>query len=80
MLHQCLNQQQLVYHLNRRFYDHFFSYNLRLILSELAHLVAILDQKHSKSQHYSDVYNYQKNLIAHIFLIHQVLLQRYTAI
>ena len=36
--------------------------------------------KRFKSQHYSDLHNYQKNLIAHMFLLHQVLLERYKAI
>ena len=38
------------------------------------------DPKDLKSEHYSDVHNYQKNLIAHIFLLHQVLLEIYEAI
>ena len=32
-----------------------------------------------KSQHYSDVYKYQKKLIANVFLLHQILLERYKA-
>ena len=39
-----------------------------------------MDQKDSKSQRYSNIYNYQKSLIAHISLLHQVLLERYKAI
>ena len=35
-----------------------------------------MDQNYSKSQHYMDFYNYQKNLIAHTFLLHQVFLER----
>ena len=42
-----------------------------------------MDQNDSKSQYYSDVHNYQKNLIAsswHIFPFDQVLLERYEVI
>ena len=35
--------------------------------------------KRSNSQCYSDVYNYQKNFIAHNFLLHQVFLGKYLA-
>ena len=39
-----------------------------------------MDQKDSKFQHHGDVYSHQDNFIAHIFLLHQVLLERYKAI
>ena len=34
MLDECLNYQELVSHLNGRFYNHFFSFSLRLILPD----------------------------------------------
>ena len=52
-------------------------FNLFLIIG----LVLIICNSGSKtfkiSQHYRDVDNYYKSLIAHIFLLHQVLLERY---
>ena len=57
MLDQYLNNQQLVYNLNRRFYNYFFSYTLRLILTKfqtfLTHLIIssfVFDQGFSVSQ------------------------------
>ena len=75
-----------------KIYDPFFSYNLRLILSEFLNFFNSLNNSFNlflmigfvlincNSQRYKDVYNYQKNLTAHIFLLHQMLLERCKAI
>ena len=36
--------------------------------------------KRFESQHYREVHNYERNFIAHIFILHQVLLERCKAI
>ena len=57
-------------------------FNLFLIVG-LVLITCNFGSKHSKSQYYSCVHNYQKNLIVssqHNFLLHQALLEIYEAI
>ena len=63
----------------------FFSFSLRLLVKLFltTGLVLISCNSGSKSfkiSAYNDVHNYQKNLIAHVFLLHQVLLEIYKTI